>query len=127
MRTIIAGSRTIRDYQLVLDAVATCPWAERITEVVSGGAYGVDALGERFAAEFGVPCVRFPVTAAEWQEFGKMAGPRRNSDMARYAQPWGEQDTGGLIAVWDGRSRGTANMIKTAEYHCLAIHLWTAQ
>ncbi len=43
MKTIIAGSRSIHDYALVVSAVARCGW--RITEVLSGAAQGVDTLG----------------------------------------------------------------------------------
>ena len=42
MKTIIAGSRTIVDYQALLDAVVDSNFD--ITEVVSGGARGVDMV-----------------------------------------------------------------------------------
>lgn len=58
MKTIIAGSRTIADYELLEQSIAECGW--QITEVVSGGASGVDALGEEWATRNSVPCVRFP-------------------------------------------------------------------
>jgi hypothetical protein len=71
-----------------------------VREVVCGGARGVDSLGARWAGEQGIPCVKFP---AQWDRFGKAAGMYRNSDMADYAD--------GLIALWDGESRGTLDMI----------------
>lgn len=46
MRTIIAGSRSITDYALIQKAVSESGF--EITEVVSGGAIGVDRLGERW-------------------------------------------------------------------------------
>lgn len=118
MRTIIAGSRTIADYQDVLDAVATCPWVEQITEVVSGTARGVDKSGERFAREFGIPCKQMP---ANWDAYGNRAGHFRNALMAQYVctQPVSE---GGLILVWDGASRGSANMLRHAIDFGLRIH-----
>ena len=39
----------------------------------------------------------------DWNKHGKAAGPIRNRQMAEYADC--------LIAVWDGKSRGTKNMI----------------
>ena len=72
--------------------------------MVSGTGRGVDALGERYAAENGLPVKRF---RPDWNQFGRAAGPMRNRDMAEYAEA--------LIAIWDGKSRGTGNMIQTAE------------
>lgn len=68
MKTIIAGSRDFHDYDVVCRAIANS-WYE-ITEVVSGGATGVDALGERWARENNVPVKVF---AADWRRFGKLS------------------------------------------------------
>lgn len=50
MKTIIAGSRTINDYLLVKKLIGRAIKYYRvdITEVVSGGAIGVDKLGEKW-------------------------------------------------------------------------------
>lgn len=101
MKVIIAGSRTIFDSRLVYQAVERSGF--EITEVVSGGAKGVDELGERWARS---RSLRFTVFSAEWGKYGTSAGPVRNTRMAEYADA--------LIAVWDGRSPGTGNMITTA-------------
>jgi hypothetical protein len=74
-----------------------------ITEVVSGGATGVDELGEAWAKAQGIPITQFLVSKADWDTYGKSAGPRRNRVMAAYGDA--------LLAIWDGASRGTANMI----------------
>jgi hypothetical protein len=112
MKTIVAGSREITDYQLVWDAIYSCPW---ITEIVSGGARGVDLLGEKAAASFGIPVKVFPVTSADWEKFGKAAGIMRNQQMAEYADA--------LIAIWDGESTGTWNMIKESEKRKMKVHI----
>jgi hypothetical protein len=103
MRTIIAGSRVITDYSIVETAVAQSGFKDQITEVVSGTAPGVDQLGEQWARAHEIPISRFP---ANWQQFGKRAGYVRNSKMAENADA--------LIAVWDGKSKGTKHMIDTA-------------
>ncbi|WP_197026348.1 hypothetical protein [Polaribacter sp. Hel_I_88] len=54
--------------------------------------------------------MRFP---AEWNKFGKAAGPVRNKEMAIYADA--------LIAFWDGKSRGTKNMIQLAKQNGLLL------
>jgi hypothetical protein len=75
---------------------------EQITEIVSGAARGIDSLGERWA-EYRpdpIPVKQFP---ADWDTHGKAAGPIRNRAMADYADA--------LLVVWDGKSRGTKNML----------------
>lgn len=110
MRVIIAGSRDFEDFEQLAGAVRDSGF--RITEVVSGCARGADLLGEVWAEEQGIPVKKFP---AEWEKFGKMAGPIRNRRMAQYAQ--------GLIALWDGSSRGTENMIQLAQEKGIPVHI----
>lgn len=97
MKVCIAGSRTIEDFGAVDKAVRESGFA--ITEVVSGGALGVDRLGEIWAKSNGIPIKQF---LPDWN-IGKQAGMIRNAKMAEYADA--------LIAVWDGESRGTLNCI----------------
>jgi hypothetical protein len=101
VKVIIAGSRGIDDYPTVLRAIVAADFD--ITEVVSGGARGVDRLGEKYAALQGLPVKRF---IPDWANDGKRAGFDRNREMAHYADA--------LIAVWDGQSRGTRHMIEVA-------------
>ena len=100
MKVIIAGSRSVTDLKHVLEAISQSKY--QITEVVSGTARGVDQLGETFANQNGIPIKQFP---AEWSKYGLSAGPKRNVQMAEYADA--------LIAVWDGVSRGTKHMVST--------------
>jgi hypothetical protein len=104
MKLVIFGSREIEDMRTVENAMEACGMASKATEIVSGGARGVDRLGERYARQRGLPCKVFP---AQWDKYGKSAGPIRNAEMAKYA------DYG--VAVWDGVSRGTAHMVSLME------------
>lgn len=108
MKTIIAGSRTITNPQIVRNAILAAGWP--ITEVVCGGARGVDDLGALWAKENGVPV---KLMRADWTLHGKAAGPIRNDEMAKYAEA--------LIAVWDGQSRGTKHMIESARERGLKV------
>lgn len=101
IKGIIAGSRNITNYELVALAVDMAPFV--IGEVMSGGARGVDALGEKFARVNNLPLKVFP---ANWKKYGRGAGHIRNAEMADYADV--------LIAVWDGKSKGTLSMIRLA-------------
>jgi len=114
MKTIIAGSRNIHDYNLLLNAVAEANMV--ITEVVSGGAGGVDALGEKYARANGLALKVFP---AAWGTHGRAAGPIRNAQMAEYADQ--------LIAVWDGKSPGTKSMIDLARKNQLAVYVYRTE
>jgi hypothetical protein len=114
MKTIIAGSREITDYQQVLDAVSQCDW--QITTVICGMARGVDTLGEQYAKENSIPVEYFP---ADWKTHGKSAGYLRNVEMAKNAEA--------LIAIWDGKSRGTMHMINIARDHNLRVFVYNSQ
>ena len=110
MKTIIAGSRTVTEFRSVVKAIEASGFD--ITEVVSGTARGVDQLGEQYARAMGKLIKRFP---AEWDKYGKSAGYKRNEVMAEYADA--------LIAVWDGKSRGTSHMIDLARKQGLQVYV----
>ena len=76
--------------------------------IVAGDAKGADQIGIRYAMERKLPLRRFP---AEGNKYGKMAGPMRNAQMMSYAK----EGIPALVAFWDGKSRGTKNMINTAD------------
>lgn len=101
MKVIIAGTRDIKDYTLVVRAIEDSGWKDKITEVVSGCATGIDTLGEQWARANNIPVKEMP---ADWSSYGNSAGPMRNRKMAEYADA--------AIVIWDGKSRGTRNMIE---------------
>jgi hypothetical protein len=112
-KLIVAGSRDI-DFQTSKDAIrralkATL-WWRRVTEIVHGAARGVDSHADTLFREV-CPVTRFP---ANW-ELGRSAGAKRNTQMAEFAD--------GLIAIWDGRSRGTKHMIDVAKKNRLEVHV----
>lgn len=111
MKTIIAGSRTIKEFLHVGYALVKCGWRHEITEVVCGMSRGVDTLGRHWAENTGVAIKDFP---ADWSTYGKAAGPIRNEAMAEYADA--------LILVWNGMSGGSADMLRRAKAHGLKIY-----
>ena len=102
MRLIIAGGRDYSLSPVQLAALDAIHHDERITQVVSGGATGVDASGEAWARRNRIPVV---VHKADWGKHGKAAGPRRNAEMAKVAD---------AVALFKG-GRGTASMFAEAE------------
>jgi hypothetical protein len=107
MRLVIFGSRGIKDLSLVEKAVEESGVLSQVDEIVSGLAKGVDTLALEFAKLHNLPVKLFP---ADWKKYGRFAGPKRNEEMAMYA------DYG--VAVWDGQSRGTKHMIGLMEGRC---------
>lgn len=106
-RVVIAGCRDYRDYEQAKEYIDFCLSnirKEHKIIILSGGATGADALGERYAQENGFKIERHP---ADWKRFGKSAGPKRNEEMAKVCDY--------VICFWDGESRGTKSMIGFAK------------
>lgn len=109
LRIIIAGSRGFSDYDTLKTTVDHFIASESAgdpepgVEIVSGMAKGADLLGVQYAHERGYKVLEFP---ADWSR-GRSAGPQRNRDMANTANA--------CVVFWDGKSRGTASMIKLAK------------
>lgn len=105
MKVIIAGSRNFTDYQKLKKECDQFLQNQKNIEIVSGDYYkGADKLGIQYANEKGFNLIKFP---AEWNKFGKAAGPIRNKQMVNYADV--------LIAFWDRKSKGTASIIRFAK------------
>ena len=106
-KLIVAGTRSFDNYKLLRFKVNQrfleygCWSVDWEPEIVSGGAPGADKLAERYAAE---SKITLKVFSADWEKYGRSAGPRRNRQMAEYADA--------VIVFWDGKSRGTQNMIQ---------------
>lgn len=117
MKLIIAGGRGINEIRHVYDAMDKFFPSDFLpstfSEIVSGCAYGADALGERFAAVQSIPIKRFP---ADWDRHGKPAGFIRNKEMAEYADA--------LLLLWDGKSKGSENMLLEAARRGLRIYVY---
>jgi hypothetical protein len=76
--------------------------------MINGCAKGVDTICLKWANERGVPVERFP---ADWDKFGKGAGPVRNKQMLKRLL---ETKSSAVFAFSNGsiaNSKGTKNMI----------------
>jgi hypothetical protein len=96
----IVGSRGYERLELVKALVARL---RPSTVVVSGGARGVDRTAQATAFQRGLQVKVFP---PDWQRFGKSAGFKRNEQIVKQAD--------GMVAFWDGQSKGTAHSIQLA-------------
>lgn len=73
------------------------------TEIVSGGAKGIDTCAKKYAKSNGIKLTEF---LPEYNKYGRSAPLRRNISIIEYADL--------VLAFWDGKSRGTKFVIE----HC---------
>lgn len=110
IRLIIAGPRDYYDQEKVFRDIHTFQGKFGIDEIISGEASGVDKLAEEYAFLHQIP---FKLFQADWEKYGKAAGPIRNREMAEYAN---------ALLAFDKGTKGTRNMIQMArKYHLRGI------
>lgn len=112
VRVIIAGSRGFQDFNLLEQKCDKILKNFKEVEIVSGGARGADALGEKYAQNRGFSLKLFP---ADWNSYRKSAGHIRNAQMAEYGDY--------LILFWDGVSKGSEDMLALARKKGLKIRV----
>ena len=101
MNVIIAGSRTFSDYDLLRKKLDFFLSHKTDIHIVCGEAEGADQLGKKYAQEKGYEVLSYPDESSIYGSFAKY---KRNREMARVADA--------LVAFWDGKSKGTAQLIQ---------------
>lgn len=97
MKVAVVGSRNLN-----IDIKSFIP--EDTTEIITGGATGIDTLAEKYANKNGI---YVNVIKPKYEIYGRCAPIKRNEIIV---------DTCDLvIAIWDGKSKGTSYVIKYAE------------
>ena len=98
MKLLIAGSRSITDFDLT-------PYiSDDVTEIISGGADGIDTLAEKYADEHKLSK---HILRPEYSKYGKAAPILRNHVMVDLADA--------VLVIWDGKSRGTRSTVNYAK------------
>ena len=97
MKVAIIGSRSADEG---IDRAILRYLPPATTEVVSGGAEGVDTAAARVAHELHIP---LRVFEPDYAAYGKRAPLMRNLQIIDYADK--------VLAFWDGASRGTMHVI----------------
>lgn len=98
MKLAIIGSRNLT----VSNLEAYLP--EGVTEIVSGGARGIDACARNHALKHGLKLTEF---LPEYGKYGRSAPLKRNIQIIEYADE--------VLAFWDGKSTGTKHVIDNCE------------
>ncbi len=94
MKVAVIGSRGLS----VTDLGRYLP--ENTTEIVSGGAKGVDTSAREYALSHGIKLTDF---LPEYTKYGRSAPLKRNIAIIEYSDI--------VLAFWDGKSRGTKFVI----------------
>jgi hypothetical protein len=104
MKLIIAGSRSTPHREATFQVIHALETIHRhippITCILQGGAKGIDTAAKGHLGNI-YTVKNYP---ALWHLHGKAAGPIRNKEMAAEGEY--------LLAIWDGLSRGTGNMVR---------------
>ena len=111
-RVLVCGSREApREYaKIVFQCLALLHTKHPINHIISGGATGVDTYAIEWAQQ---ERISHSIYYAQWDKFGKAAGPQRNALMLREGVP-------NIVVAFAG-GRGTENMVKQAEQQNLKI------
>lgn len=94
MKVAVIGSRELS----VSDLGRYLP--ENTTEIISGGAKGVDTSAREYALSHGIKLTDF---LPEYTKYGRSAPLKRNITIIEYSDI--------VLAFWDGKSRGTKFVI----------------
>lgn len=108
MRVIVAGGRDFKPSRKHIEWLINVLRSLNTTEVVCGMAKGADLFGKQVALKMNIPVKEFP---ADWNKYGRSAGPIRNAEMAKNAD---------ACILFPGGS-GTANMKTLAQLNKLII------
>ena len=77
---------------------------EGVTEIISGGARGVDTSAREYAHAHGIKLTEF---LPEYDKYGRAAPLKRNITIIEHADL--------VLAFWDGKSKGTRFVIESCE------------
>ncbi len=98
MKIAVIGSRNLHIENLEAYLPEDC------TEIVSGGAKGIDQSAVQFARAHAIKLTEF---LPQYQIYGKAAPIVRNKQIVDYADS--------VLAFWDGKSAGTRSVIRYCE------------
>ena len=98
MKVAVIGSR-----ELTIDDLGKY-LPEDTTEIVSGGAKGIDNCSKEYALAHNIKLTEF---LPEYKKFGRAAPLKRNLQIIEYSDI--------VLAFWDGKSKGTKYVIDSCQ------------
>lgn len=107
MRVAVIGSRGLR-----LDDLGK-HLPKETTEIVSGGAKGIDACAREYALKHGLKLTEY---LPEYNRYGRGAPLKRNITIIENADL--------VLAFWDGCSRGTKHVIDNCKKRNIPVKVY---
>lgn len=109
MRIAIVGSRSVS-----MDAydIASRYIPRGVSEIISGGAEGADQIAEAYAANNHLP---MRIYRPDYETYHKSAPLQRNLQIVQYSDY--------VLVLWDGTSRGAANVIRLCFQEFTPVHV----
>ena len=107
VRVLVCGGRNYGDATRVFMVLDRINAESPIDILIHGGAFGADALANKWALTRAVQIAAFPVSGEQWRRRGKGEGPRRNQLMLDLCQP-------SIVVAFPGGT-GTADMLRRAK------------
>ena len=86
---------------------------DHVTEIISGGARGIDTCAKSYALRHGLKLIEF---LPEYEKYGRGAPLRRNITIIKYADL--------VLAFWDGKSRGTKYVIDNCKKRNIPVAVY---
>ena len=86
---------------------------DNVTEIVSGGAQGIDTCAKSYALRHGLKLTEF---LPEYAKYGRGAPLRRNITIIEHADL--------VLAFWDGKSRGTKFVIDNCKKRNIPVAVY---
>lgn len=111
-RICVCGGRDFDDYPLLSKTLKSLTKKLKKFTIVVGGAEGADKLAQDWAFHNMKP---YLIYHADFKKNGVKAGPIRNRQMAK--------NSDAVVAFWDGKSRGTRDMIELAKKKNLKLRI----
>ena len=109
MRVAIVGSRSVSmdAYDIALRYIP-----RGASEIISGGAEGADQIAESYAINHHLP---LRIYRPDYQTYHKSAPLHRNLQIVQYSDY--------VLVLWDGASRGAANVIQLCFQEFTPVHV----
>lgn len=102
MRILVCGGRDFTNRQTL--EIVLWNYLTKVTAIIHGDARGADRMAGVWANTHNIEEIRFP---ADWNKYGKSAGPIRNEQMLIEGRP-------DLVIAFPG-GVGTADMVNRAK------------
>lgn len=110
MKVAVIGSRCLK----LNDLGRFLP--DNITEIISGGARGIDQCAKLYAMEHNIPITEF---LPDYSKYGKTAPLKRNMEIIKNADL--------VLAFWDGKSGGTKYVINNCKKMNVSIKVYVVK